>query len=64
MKIRMITAASVFALAACGGGDPSTSGDNTTDSASSESSDVAARPAANPDRNAYFGDLHIHTRNS
>ena len=25
---------------------------------------IQTRPAPNPDRNAYFGDLHIHTENS
>ncbi len=29
-----------------------------------ESSPPASQPAANPDRNAYFGDLHVHTRYS
>ncbi len=35
--------------------------DSTT---SSESESAAARPAPNPLRNAYFGDLHVHTRYS
>ena len=42
-----------LALAACGGGDP----------AQPESSEGAAL-APNPTRNAYFGDLHVHTRYS
>ena len=25
---------------------------------------IQPRPAPNPDRNAYFGDLHVHTENS
>ena len=30
----------------------------------SNSSDAIARPAPNPERNAYFGDLHVHTKYS
>lgn len=49
----------VAMLAACSGesGPPK-------DVAGSEQGEAAAAPAPNPLRNVYFGDLHVHTRNS
>ena len=43
-------------LAACAGVAPDEPGSN--------SGTAAERPAPNPDKNAYFGDLHVHTRYS
>ena len=54
--------ASSCLLAACSGtvSDDATSGDTSTDRAP-----VAVAPIASPsERNAFFGDLHVHTRNS
>ena len=49
-----------LALAACGGETP------PADSAGDDSSAPAgsSRPAPNPQRNAYFGELHVHTKYS
>ncbi|MEM9263395.1 MAG: DUF3604 domain-containing protein, partial [Pseudomonadota bacterium] len=67
MKYYMLTAASLLALAACGEGAPAGSentGVEINSDAATETTDRSVHPVANPDRNAYFGDLHIHTRNS
>ncbi len=71
MKQPRITRGSDFALAllcafllcACGsepdGSDPSMGAD--AESAAAEQSARKPLPAPNPNRNAYFGDLHVHT---
>ncbi len=58
MRHALLLAASFAVLAAC---SPKT---KTEADVTAQSAGDVARPAANPDRNAYFGDLHIHTRNS
>ena len=55
MKRLMLAACAVAMLAACGGEAPPTP---------PEQQGSAERPAPNPLNNAYFGDLHLHTRNS
>ena len=65
MKIKL--SASVLALAivasACSANSPDPDEANTSDSAQTESAaNNESEPAVT--RNAYFGDLHIHTRNS
>ncbi len=59
LPIRRLTSSFIafglLAVAACGGGG---------ESAPTGDADARARPAANPERNAYFGDLHIHTKHS
>ena len=52
MKKRLIPALSVALLLSCGGGPVA------------ESPEESATAPPNPDRNAYFGDLHVHTRYS
>lgn len=51
------------ALAACSGGDK-TALDSQTGAPPDAASSQKTRAAAAPTRNAYFGDLHIHTRSS
>ena len=58
MKRLAIAVCAAALLAGCGGGQ-------TADpKAEAPQAPVAERPAANPLKNAYFGDLHLHTRNS
>ncbi len=61
MKLRMILLASlsVAILIACGDQQTASTGANGSDQPTE-----APRPAPNALKNAYFGDLHIHTRNS
>ena len=56
--------AAIMTLAACSG--TSTPAEETTAAApDAQATETAGRTAGyNPDRNAYFGDLHIHTRSS
>ena len=65
MKIK--PSASVLALAvvasACGSNSPDLDEANTSESAQTESA-TTNEPEPAVTRNAYFGDLHIHTRNS
>lgn len=59
-KIMGITTAAML-MASCSGAD----GDNENQSgAAALAPGETAGEEANPDRNVYFGDLHIHTRNS
>ncbi len=63
-KLRSISAAALLiGLAAC---QPSTSEKTTDDMASKTSSDVAkpVKIERSPTKNAYFGDTHVHTKNS
>lgn len=55
-----------FAVAACAAALLAGCGDQTAGKAASPSAapPASARPAPNPLKNAYFGDLHLHTRNS
>ena len=57
MKRLAMAVCAAALLAACGepAAPPAASGDQPT---------TAERPAPNPLKNAYFGDLHLHTRNS
>jgi len=67
MKRFLGVAISAMALAACGGPEPDTPAqDAETGVAGTESSAAGETRTAgyNEDRNAYFGDLHIHTRSS
>jgi hypothetical protein len=67
MKRFLGVAVSAMALAACGGPEPDTPAqDAETGVAGTESSAAGETRTAgyNKDRNAYFGDLHIHTRSS
>lgn len=61
----LYTAACAALLTACGGGTD-TGGTDVDDEKTSEISASPTAPgiASNPNKNAYFGDLHIHTRNS
>ena len=52
----------IACIAACG--RPSTPPAETTTPGAVRSSTTGAAPAPNPLRNVYFGDLHLHTRNS
>jgi len=78
MHLRTILASALLlALAACSGGD-NTVGDFGRDEHVGFAGDTSLtgdllpvdpgilerRPPPNPDRNAYFGDLHVHTANS
>lgn len=57
----------VFALALCLAGCAAPKGEDTAKQAAAVSGEPAASartPGYNADRNAYFGDMHIHTRNS
>lgn len=67
MKRFLGVAVSAMALAACGGPEPDTPAQEAeTGVADTESSAAGETRTAgyNEDRNAYFGDLHIHTRSS
>ena len=62
MKHILMTASLSALLASCLAQDPSSNAaDNTAQKNSAVPSDALA---SNPDKNAYFGDLHIHTKNS
>ncbi len=55
----------LLALAACGAGDtPGTLPESDQDAPEATESTAVQPPAYNADRNAYFGDLHIHTQAS
>ena len=52
-------------MAVCAAALLSGCGEQKTDQAATpQGPAIAAPPAANPLKNAYFGDLHMHTRNS
>ena len=57
MKRLAVAVCMAALLAACGGGDQAPSAPPAQQGAGD-------RPAPNPLNNAYFGDLHLHTRNS
>ena len=52
-----------FVLAACGGDKPEPVPAPTGDEIAAKA-EQAANIALNPNKNAYFGDLHVHTKNS
>ena len=62
----MAAAASATALAACGGGEaPDTAPEQPTGQATAPAPSPSQRTEGYSEtRNAYFGDMHIHTRNS
>ena len=69
MRHPLIGFVSALTLAACGGGQtPEPATDATSPPVPETSAPVASTPERtdgyNPNRNVYFGDLHIHTRNS
>lgn len=73
MKRLMGSAALALILAACGSPPDNSDASDTTEVFTNatpqpepDGADTAPErtPGYNPDRNAYFGDLHIHTRNS
>lgn len=57
MKRLALAVCAAALLAACGG-------EEQTPPATGQSGAQGERPAPNPLKNAYFGDLHLHTRNS
>jgi hypothetical protein len=59
MKRRAVTVSLAALLASCG--QPQAPGSASQQGAGAPAAD---RPAPNPLKNAYFGDLHLHTRNS
>ena len=65
MKNRKILFVLVFALSACGEAEsPTNARDVPTQRAPQLSDETTLKPAFNPNKNAYFGDLHVHTENS
>ena len=65
MKRLLGLAVSVIALAACDSSAPDNSAPNSDTAQIEQTAPVTGRTAGyNEDRNAYFGDLHIHTRSS
>lgn len=65
MKRYLSLAVSVVALAACNNPAPETSTPDTENVDAGSPAQTTERTAGyNADRNAYFGDLHIHTRSS
>jgi hypothetical protein len=52
----------LFIISACSPEDPSSLNNNSQ--VKKETVQVFERPKPNPDKNAYFGDLHVHTSNS
>lgn len=65
MKYWLASVSAFAVLTACGAGtDPTTEAPTEVAEADSAVVEAASRPPANPLRNAYFGDMHIHTRNS
>ncbi len=58
MKRLALAVCAAALLAGCGDQKPAPAAQETQPPAAAE------RPAANPLKNAYFGDLHLHTRNS
>lgn len=65
---RISALAVVMILAACGGETPDPGTQNSASEPAVETETAAADAtgeiAINPDKNAYFGDLHVHTGNS
>jgi len=55
-RLALAVCTAALMAAGCGPGE--------APSSSVEQQDAGARPAPNPLNNAYFGDLHLHTRNS
>ena len=53
----------LLCISACSDGNESKELDDLT-SFEDRQKQIQPRPAPNPDRNAYFGDLHVHTENS
>ncbi|MEL6780776.1 MAG: DUF3604 domain-containing protein [Pseudomonadota bacterium] len=65
MKHQMMAAASAVLLSACGGAENTGTEPAPVAGAVPEAAAPDGRTAGyNRDRNAYFGDMHIHTRNS
>lgn len=60
---RLLLGAALVALTACSGETPTPDGEVTMDvqAVKTASSD---RPAPTPTRNVYFGEMHVHTKNS
>ena len=65
MKNQQILFVLAFALSACGEAEsPSETLDGATQPVPVVSNELTVQPAPNPNKNAYFGDLHVHTENS
>ena len=67
MKQILLAAASALVLSACGSGEEASAPSPVTppETAPAAAPEASARtPGYNAERNAYFGDMHIHTRNS
>ena len=67
MKQILLAAVSALVLSACGSGEEASAPSPVTppETAPAAAPEASARtPGYNADRNAYFGDMHIHTRNS
>ena len=54
----------IMTLAACSGTATSTEEASTSAAETAPAAEIGRTAGYNPDRNAYFGDLHIHTRSS
>ena len=63
MDYRISGLALAFVLAACGGDKPEPIAPPTAGEIAAKT-EAAAIVTLNPDKNAYFGDLHVHTKNS
>ena len=64
MKRLITTTPLAVILAACGSPSPDTQPDKKVGGTVSGAPQTEAAIAPNPEKNAYFGDLHIHTKNS
>lgn len=69
-RLLLVTCATLGLLAGCGrepaGVESSTAADTAVESTAGtpDTDGAIQRSAPNPDRNAYFGDLHVHTKHS
>ncbi len=64
MLKRATALAVIMALGACGGSGSEKAAETADTGAAPEAAETGRTAGYNPDRNAYFGDLHIHTRSS
>jgi Protein of unknown function (DUF3604) len=58
---QIFTGLIALALASCGGGAPSATGKDSTTDTTAEKQVTAGEITANPLKDCYFGDLHLHT---
>ncbi|KCZ87333.1 DUF3604 domain-containing protein [Hyphomonas johnsonii] len=64
MLKHLMLASATLALVACNGAKTEKPADTETAAPAAPAAPEGATPGYNADRNAYFGDTHIHTRNS